>query len=100
MIPSHTLAKKILDNCPELNISQKELSEQIGLAFLDYATLSDFGLFGYLPHYIPEDYEIVSKYPCSFCGHTKCHYVGKKDVTSSSYRAFAVCDECNFAEEF
>ena len=51
---------------------------------------------GYAPHFNRIDMEIVSEGKMS-CGHNG-QYRGFKN--GDSYRAFAVCEKCDIAEEF
>lgn len=62
-----------------------------------YQMIEEEGLMGYSSHYNRIDCEVAEEIPCPECGH-KLHYRGyKKD---DSYRAFTVCNFCEYFAEF
>lgn len=100
MIPAQEVARRVIDACPELNISEKELTAQLTIILSEYRSLDSYHLIGYLPHLNEEDVKVVKKYPCSFCNYPFRYYRGYKEVTTGNYRAFAICNRCSHVSEF
>lgn len=92
-IPSHILARKLIDYCVTLNgISEKQLAEDIEAIMDTYHPYQQ--QYGVIIHQIDGDYELAKICRCTFCQHTGLTYHGYKRVKDEQYLAFFVCPIC------
>lgn len=96
-IPSHILSRKILAQCPELNISETQLSADIEAIMSSYKPYKQ--LYGVITHQIDGDYELARICKCSFCNHLGLIYYGWKRVKDEQYLAFFECPMCGHCIE-
>lgn len=99
MIKPSILARKIIAQCPELNISEAQLTEDIKVIFDNYHPKPESSLLK-RPYIVQEDVAHVLDSPtCEFCGESETTLY-KGYMTDEGYLGFKACYNCGHWESF
>lgn len=96
-IPPSILARKIIEQCPELNISEAQLVLDIQAIFKEYNPYEQ--IYGVSSKSNEIDAELAKTHTCSFCKGVGAYYRGWKSVIYPyEYKVYFMCRHCGHTE--